>query len=230
MCFSRGYKRAMVKSMSLAAKVPHFHYLEEINCDALIELKATFKKENKDQNIKHTFLPFLIKSLSMALCRYPLLNSSFIEETNEVIFKGSHNIGVAMATAHGLVVPYIKKVQSLSIMEITEELSRLHEMASNNRLSSKDITDGTITLSNIGAIGGKFGSPVLNLPEVAIIALGRIQKLPRFDDKGNVCPSSIMNVTVGADHRVVDGATVARFCNEWKCMVEKPELLLLHMR
>ncbi|XP_006645814.2 lipoamide acyltransferase component of branched-chain alpha-keto acid dehydrogenase complex, mitochondrial [Oryza brachyantha] len=226
----RGYQRAMVKTMSLAAKVPHFHYLEEINCDALVELKASFQNANKDQNIKHTFLPFLIKSLSMAISKYPLLNSCFVEEANEVIFKGSHNIGVAMATAHGLVVPNIKNVQSLSILEITKELSRLHEMASHNRLSTEDIAGGTITLSNIGAIGGKFGSPLLNLPEVAIIALGRIQKLPRFDDDENVYPSSIINVTVGADHRVVDGATVARFCNEWKSLVEKPELLLLHMR
>lgn len=226
----RGYQRSMVKSMSLAAKVPHFHYLEEINCDSLVQLKTTFQNENKDHTIKHTFLPFLIKSLSMALSKYPMLNSSFIEETNEVVFKGSHNIGVAMATAHGLVVPNIKKVQSLSILEITKELARLHEMASHNRLSAADIEGGTITLSNIGAIGGKFGSPLLNLPEVAIIALGRIQKLPRFDDDENVYPSSIINVTVGADHRVVDGATVARFCNEWKSLVEKPELLLLHMR
>lgn len=135
-------------------------------------------------------------------------------------------------------------------------------MALHNRLSTNDITGGTITLSNIGAIGGKFGSPVLNLPEVAIIALGRIQKLPRFDDDESVYPSSIINVrslpytlyipsagltllctctysdillyamqvTVGADHRVVDGATVARFCNEWKSLVEKPELLLLDTR
>lgn len=226
----RGYQRSMVKSMSLAAKVPHFHYLEEINCDSLVQLKTTFQNENKDQTIKHTFLPFLIKSLSMALSKYPMLNSSFIEETNEVVFKGPHNIGVAMATTHGLVVPNIKKVQSLSILEITKELARLHEMASQNRLSAADIEGGTITLSNIGAIGGKFGSPLLNLPEVAIIALGRIQKLPRFDDDENVYPSSIINVTVGADHRVVDGATVARFCNEWKSLVEKPELLLLHMR
>ncbi|ONM31761.1 Lipoamide acyltransferase component of branched-chain alpha-keto acid dehydrogenase complex mitochondrial [Zea mays] len=228
--FCRGYQRSMVKSMSLAAKVPHFHYLEEINCDSLVQLKTTFQNENKDQTIKHTFLPFLIKSLSMALSKYPMLNSSFIEETNEVVFKGPHNIGVAMATTHGLVVPNIKKVQSLSILEITKELARLHEMASQNRLSAADIEGGTITLSNIGAIGGKFGSPLLNLPEVAIIALGRIQKLPRFDDDENVYPSSIINVTVGADHRVVDGATVARFCNEWKSLVEKPELLLLHMR
>ncbi|CAL4963913.1 unnamed protein product [Urochloa decumbens] len=226
----RGYQRAMVKSMSLAAKVPHFHYLEEINCDSLVQLKARFQTENKDNTIKHTFLPFLIKSLSMALSKYPMLNSSFIEETNEVVLKGSHNIGIAMATTHGLVVPNVKKVQSLSILEITKELARLHEMASHNRLSAADIEGGTITLSNIGAIGGKFGSPLLNLPEVAIIALGCIQKLPRFDDDENVYPSSIINVTVGADHRVVDGATVARFCNEWKGLVEKPELLLLHMR
>ncbi|TVU21166.1 hypothetical protein EJB05_30790, partial [Eragrostis curvula] len=226
----RGYQRSMVKSMSLAAKVPHFHYLEEINCDALVKLKTSFQNENKDHNIKHTFLPFLIKSLSMALSKYPLLNSSLIEETNEVVLKGSHNIGVAMATEHGLVVPNIKTVQSLSILEITKELARLHEMASHNRLASADITGGTVTLSNIGAIGGKFGSPLLNLPEVAIIALGRIQKLPRFDDNKNVYPSSIINVTIGADHRVVDGATLARFCNEWKSLVEKPELLLLHMR
>lgn len=80
----------MVKSMTLAAKVPHFHYLEEINCDALVELKASFQNANKDHTIKHTFLPFLIKSLSKALSKYPLLNSCFVEETNEVIFKGMH--------------------------------------------------------------------------------------------------------------------------------------------
>jgi 2-oxoisovalerate dehydrogenase E2 component (dihydrolipoyl transacylase) len=90
----------MVKSMSLAAKVPHFHYLEEIKCDSLIELKALFQKENKDQNIKHTFLPFLIKSLSMALSKYPLLNSSFIEETNEVILKGMQSLIFALFSCH----------------------------------------------------------------------------------------------------------------------------------
>ncbi|KAJ8636369.1 hypothetical protein MRB53_010636 [Persea americana] len=226
----RGFQRSMVKSMTMAAKVPHFHYLEEIDCDALVELKATFQNENTDPAVKHTYLPFLIKSLSVALCKYPLLNSSFIEESNELILKGSHNVGVAMATSYGLAVPNIKKVQSLSILEITKELSRLQQLALSNKLSSEDISGGTITLSNIGSIGGKFGSPLLNLPEVAIIAIGRIQKLPRFADDGNIYPASITNVAIGADHRVVDGATVARFCNEWKLLIEKPELLLLHMR
>ncbi|KAI8561692.1 hypothetical protein RHMOL_Rhmol04G0360200 [Rhododendron molle] len=226
----RGFQRVMVKSMTLAAKIPHFHYVEEINCDALLKLKASFQKENSDPDVKHTFLPVLIKSLSMALSRYPFLNSSFNDELHTVTLKGSHNIGVAMATQHGLVVPNIKKVQSLSILEITKELSRLQQLASANKLSSDDVSGGTITLSNIGAIGGKFGSPLVNSPEVAIIAIGRIQKAPHFDDDGNVYPVSVMSINIGADHRVLDGATVARFCNEWKLFLEKPELLILHMR
>lgn len=226
----RGFQRTMVKTMSMAAKIPHFHYVEEINCDALVELRAVFQNENPDPNVKHTFLPLLIKSLSMALNKYPLLNSCFSEESQEVILKGFHNIGIAMATPHGLVVPNIKKVQSLSILEITKELSRLQQLALESKLSRDDISGGTITLSNIGAIGGKFGSPLVNSPEVSIIALGRIQKVPQFGVDGNVYPASIMSVNIGADHRVLDGATVARFCNEWKLYIEKPELLTLHLR
>lgn len=226
----RGYQRAMVKSMSLAAKIPHFHYVEEINCDGLVELKTSFQNENSDPEVKHTFLPVLIKSLSMALSKYPWLNSSFNEELNEVTLKGSHNIGIAMATPNGLVVPNIKKVQTLSILEITKELSRLHKLALANKLSPDDIARGTITLSNIGAIGGKFGSPLVNTPEVCIIALGRIQTVPHYAEDRNLYPLSIMTINIGADHRVLDGATVAKFCNEWKLYIEKPELLLLHMK
>ncbi|CAA7406066.1 unnamed protein product [Spirodela intermedia] len=225
-----GFQRAMVKSMSMAANIPHFHYIEEINFDALVKLKEAFKEENTDPDIKHTYLPFLIKSLSVALERHPLLNSSFIEETNELILKGSHNIGVAMATPHGLAVPNIKKVQSLSVLEITKELMRLQQLAAKNKLHSEDIAGGTLTLSNIGSIGGTSGTPLINSPEVAIIALGRIRKLPRFRSDGAVHPAAIANVVVGADHRVVDGATVARFCNEWKSLIEKPQSLLLHLR
>ncbi|KAJ6430887.1 hypothetical protein OIU84_018402 [Salix udensis] len=226
----RGFQRAMVKTMSMAAKVPHFHYVEEINCDALVELKESFQNNNTEPGVKHTFLPSLMKSLSVAISKYPWINSCFNEDKMEVILKGSHNIGIAMATPSGLVVPNIKNVQSLSILEITTELLRLQQLALANKLNPEDITGGTITLSNIGAIGGKFGAPILNLPEVAIIAIGRIQKVAHFADDGNVYPVSAMTVNIGADHRVLDGATVARFCNEWKKLIEKPELLMLLMR
>ncbi|CAK7333320.1 unnamed protein product [Dovyalis caffra] len=226
----RGFQRTMVKTMSMAAKVPHFHYVEEINCDALVELKESFQNDNTEPGVKHTFLPSLIKSLSVAMSKYPWINSCFNEDSMEVILKGSHNIGIAMATPSGLVVPNIKNVQSLSILEITKELSRLQQLALANKLNPEDITGGTITLSNIGAIGGKFGAPILNLPEVAIIAIGRIQKVAHFADDGNAYPISVMMVNIGADHRVLDGATVAKFCNEWKQLIEKPELLMLLMR
>ncbi|CAN7117111.1 lipoamide acyltransferase component of branched-chain alpha-keto acid dehydrogenase complex, mitochondrial [Brassica rapa] len=226
----RGFNRAMVKTMTMATKVPHFHFVEEINCDALVKLKHFFKEHNTDSTVKHTFLPTLIKSLSMALTKYPYVNGCFNEESLEIILKGSHNIGVAMATEHGLVVPNIKNVQSLSLLEITKEMSRLQHLATNNKLSPEDVTGGTITLSNIGAIGGKFGSPLLNLPEVAIIALGRIEKVPKFKEDGSVYPASTMMVNIAADHRVLDGATVARFCCQWKEYIEKPELLMLQMR
>ncbi|XP_011010231.1 PREDICTED: lipoamide acyltransferase component of branched-chain alpha-keto acid dehydrogenase complex, mitochondrial-like [Populus euphratica] len=226
----RGFQRTMVKTMSMAAKVPHFHYVEEIKCDALVELKESFQNNNTEPGVKHTFLPSLIKSLSVAISKYPWINSRFNEDSMEVILKGSHNIGIAMATPSGLVVPNIKNVQSLSILEITKELSRLQQLALANKLNPEDITGGTITLSNIGAIGGKFGAPILNLPEVAIIAIGRIQKVAHFADDGNAYPVSVMTVNIGADHRVLDGATVARFCNEWKQLIEKPELLMLLMR
>ncbi|CAN6809620.1 unnamed protein product [Brassica oleracea] len=226
----RGFNRAMVKTMTMATKVPHFHFVEEINCNALVKLKHFFKEHNTDSTVKHTFLPTLIKSLSMALTKYPYVNGCFNEESLEIILKGSHNIGVAMATEHGLVVPNIKNVQSLSLLEITREMSRLQHLATNNKLSPEDVTGGTITLSNIGAIGGKFGSPLLNLPEVAIIALGRIEKVPKFKEDGSVYPASTMMVNIAADHRVLDGATVARFCCQWKEYIEKPELLMLQMR
>ncbi|XP_047336556.1 lipoamide acyltransferase component of branched-chain alpha-keto acid dehydrogenase complex, mitochondrial-like [Impatiens glandulifera] len=226
----RGYHRAMAKSMSLAATIPHFHYVEDIICDALLELKTSFQNENSDPEVKYTLLPVLIKSLSMALNKFPSLNSCFDETMQAVTLKGSHNVGVAMATEHGLVVPNIKRVQSLSILEITKELSRLQRLAGSNKLSHDDISGGTITLSNIGAIGGKFGSPLVNVPEVSIIAIGRAKKVPHFDVDGNLYPATVMTINIGADHRVLDGATVARFCNEWKLLIEKPQLLLLNMK
>ncbi|XP_076905097.1 lipoamide acyltransferase component of branched-chain alpha-keto acid dehydrogenase complex, mitochondrial-like [Bidens hawaiensis] len=226
----RGYQRAMVKSMTAAASIPHFHFIEEIKCDELCKLKDVFQKQNSDPSVKFTFLPILIKSLSMALAKYPLLNSTFNLEKYEVNLKGSHNIGIAMATPVGLVVPNIKNVQSLSILEITKELARLQTLAKENKLNPEDIRGGTITLSNVGSIGGKSGSPLINVPEVAIIALGRTQKVACFDDDGNAYPVSSMTANIAADHRILDGATVAQFCNEWKRLIEKPELILLHTR
>eukprot|EP00249_Psilotum_nudum_P011632 c23290_g1_i1 orf=482-2101(+) len=228
--YVRGYQRIMVKTMTAAAAIPHFHFMEEFNVDALVELKKSLNDICAEQGVKLTYLPFVIKSLSVALTKYPLLNSTCNEDASEICCRGAHNVGVAMATPHGLVVPNVKNIKLLSILEIAKELLRLSNLAAANKLSSEDVSGGTITISNIGAIGGKFGCPLLNVPEVAIVAIGRIQKLPRFSEDGDVYPASIMNVTFGADHRVVDGATVAKICGEWKSLVEQPERLIMHLK
>lgn len=230
----RGHRRAMAKAMTAAAAVPHFYYVEEIGVSKLTEMKRALSEGVPlEAGVKLTHLPFLIKSLSMALKKYPLMNSVVDEAVTEINVRASHNIGVAMATSFGLVVPNIKNVQRLSVLEIAAELSRLIHLANTNSLSTEDITGGTITVSNFGAIGGKFGMPILNVPEVAIVAIGRMHQIVRPNETGfdgNEDSERVINVTWGADHRVVDGATVAHFCNEWKLLIEQPERLVLTLQ
>ncbi|KAG0624498.1 hypothetical protein M758_3G252400 [Ceratodon purpureus] len=228
----RGYRRAMAKAMTAAAAVPHFYYVEEIGVDKLTKLKRVLSEGVPlEPGVKLTHLPFLIKALSMALKKYPVMNSTVDEAVTEIQVRASHNIGIAMATSHGLVVPNIKNVQRLSVLQIATELSRLIQLANTNSLSTDDITGGTITVSNFGAIGGKFGMPILNVPEVAIVAIGRMQQVVRpSEDYSEFSSEPVVNVTWGADHRVIDGATVAHFCNEWKLLIEQPERLLLTLQ
>ena len=135
-----------------------------------------------------------------------------------------------MDTPQGLIVPNIKNVQDLSVMEIAQELNHLHSLGINGKLEKQHLEGGTFTLSNVGAIGGTYASPVLFLPQVAIGALGKIQTVPRFDENNAVYAANIINVSWCADHRVVDGATMARFSNEMKGFIEKPSTMLVAMR
>lgn len=226
----RGYQRTMAKTMSAAKTVPHFTFMEEVEVDALLKLRASLKAEAKVEGMELSPLSLMLKALSQALHKFPLLNSTVNCDVTEIHCKASHNIGVAMATSNGLVVPNIKHCEDRSIMEIGRELARLRQLAANNKLLVEDVTGGTVTVSNVGSIGGTYSVPLVNVPEVAIVALGRIQRLPRFNNEGNVVPVSIMQVSWSADHRVIDGATLANFCQEWKSYLERPDRLLLHLK
>ena len=144
--------------------------------------------------------------------------------------KGSHNIGVAMDTPQGLIVPNIKNVQDLSIIEIAKEINNLQQLGKAGKLTVNHLQGGTFTLSNVGAIGGTYTSPILFLPQVVIGALGKIQVLPRFDSEGKVYPAELMQVSWSADHRVVDGASIARFSNLFKQYVENPTSMMVNLR
>jgi 2-oxoisovalerate dehydrogenase E2 component (dihydrolipoyl transacylase) len=233
-----GIERLMVKSMNASLSIPHFMYGDEVCMDAVHALKQEMAPVAAAHGIKLSYLPILIKAASLALQRFPVLNSTVSEDETSITYLAQHNISLAMDTPRGLLVPNIKSVQDRSIMEIAAELNRLQAAGAANALGAEDLTGGTFSLSNIGSIGGTHFKPVIMSPQVAIGAVGRIQTLPRFNDEKAAADGSdmsvsavrLMNVSWAADHRVVDGATMALFANTWKGFLEQPQTMLAMLR
>ncbi|XP_008544861.1 lipoamide acyltransferase component of branched-chain alpha-keto acid dehydrogenase complex, mitochondrial [Microplitis demolitor] len=223
-----GYQKHMWKTMSQSRSIPHFVYSDECDVTKLLELRNESKDYLKTSHgISLSFTPFFVKATSKALEKYPRLNSWLDEQAQALKIFKTHNISLAMDTTQGLIVPNIKDVQNLGIIDIAKELNRLQALGQKAAFPIADVTGGTFTLSNIGAIGGTYAKPMILPPQIIIGVIGKVQKLPRFDNKGSVTPANIVCVSWAADHRVVDGATVARFSNQWKFYVENPHLLML---
>lgn len=227
----RGLQAGMAKQMSNAwDKIPHFTVSDECVVDHLLGLKHTLSPQFEQAGIKLTLLPFMVKALSLALTEFPIINASVSDDGTAIDYHSSHNIGIAIDTGNGLIVPNIKAVQRLSIYQIAQRIQELVDAAKHNKLTSDELSGGTITLSNIGPIGGITATPIINHPEIAIVALGKIQHLPRFDDTGNVVGLNIMNINWSGDHRVIDGATMVRFNNTWMQYLSQPVAMLTHLR
>ncbi len=227
----RGIKAAMAKQMlASVSTIPHFTVSDELVMDELIALRKALKPEFEKQGVKLSFMPFFIKALSLALHEFPLVNSRLNKEETELHYLRSHNIGMAVDSKIGLLVPNIKNVQTLSLFEVAKECDRIVAAAREGKLSNADLSNGTISISNIGAIGGMTATPVINKPEVAIVALGKTQTLPRFDDKGEVFAQNIMMLNWSGDHRVIDGATMVRFNNLWMSYLQSPQRMLMHLK
>jgi 2-oxoisovalerate dehydrogenase E2 component (dihydrolipoyl transacylase) len=238
----------MFKAMTRSLQIPHFGYSDEIIMTACHQLRnqineSLAKNSNGSGLIKISYMPILIKALSTALRDFPILNACIIDghdpTTAKLQYREAHNIGIAMDTPAGLVVPNIKWVQNKSILEIAEELRRLQQAGKKNALQPSDFADGTISFSNIGVIGGTYLSPVLVSSEMCIGAIGKIQRLPRFESVMDpvtgelvekVVAQQVMNASWSADHRVIDGATMARFSETWKQLIENPSMFLARMK
>ena len=218
--------RAMVESVST---IPHFTYCDEIDMTELISLRLTLKDIYAKQDIKLTMMPFFMKAMSLALNEFPIVNSQVNADCTELTYFDDHNIGMAVDSKVGLLVPNIKAVQTQSILTLANSIARLTHDARSGRVAAKDLKGGTISISNIGAIGGTIATPIINKPEAAIVALGKLQKLPRFDENGEVQARSIMQVSWSGDHRIIDGGTIARFCNLWKSYLENPATMMVNL-
>ncbi|MFP2768422.1 2-oxo acid dehydrogenase subunit E2 [Oceanisphaera sp. KMM 10153] len=224
-----GIVAAMARQMTASLTIPQFTLCDELELDELLRLKHRLTPVFAEQNIKLTLLPFFIKALSLALHDFPQLNSRLNPEATEVSRLPDHHVGVAVDTDAGLLVPVLHHCQRRSLLDIAAELERLTGAARAGRLTPAELQGATITLSNIGALGGVVSSPIVSPPQVAIAALGRGQRLPRFNEAGEVVARELMMVCWSADHRLIDGATLARFNRCWYRYLEQPERMLIQL-
>jgi pyruvate dehydrogenase E2 component (dihydrolipoamide acetyltransferase) len=219
----RSIAKAMVKSKYTA---PHVTSTDEADVSELWGIRAKEKAAAEKRGIKLTILPFIIKAVIAGLVEHPYLNATLDDENEEIILKKYYNIGVAADTPEGLMVPVVKNAKDKSIFQIAQELTQLAEKARNRTIDLADLKGGTFTISNYGAVGGIYGTPIINHPEVAILGVGKIKDMPVVR-KDKVEIRKILYLSLSFDHRVIDGAEAVRFMNTVIERLEDPDLLLL---
>ncbi|MCZ7382269.1 MAG: dihydrolipoamide acetyltransferase family protein [Candidatus Methanoperedens sp.] len=213
----------MVKSLFTA---PHVVSMDEADVTELVSLREKEKKAAEEKGIKLTYLAFIVKAATVALKQHPYLNASLDSQKNEIVLKRYYNIGVAVDTPEGLMVPVIKNADQKSIMELAKETERLAEEARTRKIKLSDLKGNTFTITNIGSIGGLFSTPIINPPDVAILGVHRIRDMAVVID-GEIKIRKILPLVLSFDHRVLDGAQAARFMNTLMEHLKDPDLFLL---
>jgi pyruvate dehydrogenase E2 component (dihydrolipoamide acetyltransferase) len=214
----------MVRSVST---IPHLTNFDDADISELEHLRKESAAAYSQSNIKLTSLAFVLKAVALALKQQPTLNASVDMEAGEIVYKQYVNLGVAVDTDRGLIVPVLRGVDSMSIPQIAQGIQALADKVRNGKQTLDDLRGGTFTISNLGAVGGQYSTPIINHPEVAILLLGRSRKLPVVTADDKIEPRLTMPLSLSYDHRVVDGATASRFLNEVIGYLESPGRLLL---
>ncbi len=219
-------RQAIARNMAQSASViPHVTNFDDAD---ITELNLIRKSSSADYgDVKLTMMPFVIKACALALRRHPEINASLDLDNNQVVYKDYVNIGVAVDTPRGLVVPVMRETDRQSIPNIARGLANMAESVRDGKFALDDIKGGTFTISNLGAIGGTYSTPIINHPEVAILLLGRSRKLPVVVADDEVEIRLMMPLSLSYDHRLVDGAAAARYLNEVKDYLQNPGRLLL---
>jgi pyruvate dehydrogenase complex dihydrolipoamide acetyltransferase long form len=215
----------MVRSVST---IPHLTNFDDADVTELEHLRKASAAEYAKSNLKLTALAFVIKAVSLSLRQHPTVNASIDLEKGEVVYKDYVNVGLAVDTPRGLVVPVLRNCDQLSIPQIAQAIADTAEKAKNAQYGIEDLRGGTFTISNLGAVGGQYSTPIINWPEVAILLLGRSRKMPVVHED-RVEPRLMMPLSLSYDHRLIDGAMAARFLNEVIGYLESPGRLLLAM-
>ncbi|MGY6662735.1 MAG: dihydrolipoamide acetyltransferase family protein [Glycocaulis sp.] len=223
-----GLRRKIAQNMAAAKRtIPHITYVDEIDLTALEDLRAHLNANRKDGQPKLTLIPFLVAAMTRALPQFPQANAHFdTEESVLTKYEGVH-CGIATATPNGLMVPVIRHAEALDLWQIADEVKRLADACRDGKATKEELSGSTITITSLGAIGGLVSTPVINLPETAIIGVNKMQVLPRYDDGGRLVPRKIMNLSSSFDHRIVDGYEAALLVQAIKGYLENPATLFM---
>jgi len=225
----RGIRKKIAENLVRSKQIiPHFTHADEADVTDLVAWRTKMKEVAEQRGVKLTYLPFIMKAI-VATCReFPNFNASIDDAAGEIVVKHNFNVGFAADTPEGLLVPNVKNVESKSLLEVAHEIIVLAEKARSGKLGVDDMRHGTVTITNIGSVGGLYATPIINHPEVVIFGVYEIQKKPVVIN-GEIKIRDMMNVTATCDHRLVDGAQAARFLKKLIARLSNPSSLLLEM-
>lgn len=224
----KGIRRAIAKHMVESIyTAPHVTHMDEADVTRLFNHREREKRLAEARGIKLTYLPFIMKACIAALKKHPSFNAAMDDEHEEIVLKKYYNIGVAVDSENGLTVPVVKGADQKTVFAISREIQDLADRVRKREVDLGDMKGGTFTITNIGSMGGIFATPIINYPEVAILAVGRMMDRLTVDKEGKIRIRKILPLSLAFDHRVVDGADAAEFMNTVKEMLEDVDLLMM---
>ncbi|ALV22081.1 MAG: dihydrolipoamide acetyltransferase family protein [Carnobacterium sp.] len=225
-----GTRKAIAKAMvNSKATSPHVTVLDRVNVEKLVEHRERFKVIAKEEGIKLTYSAYFVKALVAVLSRYPELNASIDETTDEIVYHDYFNVGIATNTDKGLFVPIIRDAERKSLFTIAEEMAENTEKAINGTLTRADMENGSMTITNVGSVAtsGVWSTPIINQPEVAILGMARIEDEVIPDENRQPIVVPMLKISFGFDHRIIDGVTAQQAINDLKKFLADPELLFV---
>lgn len=216
---------AMARSKNTAA---HFTYVEEIDMTELVAVRERARVRAAERGVKLTYLPFIVKAIVSGLKKWPMLNASLDEVTQEIVLKKYYHIGIAAQGPSGLVVSNVRDADLRSIFDLAREIDRLAQAVQSNTATRDDLTGTTFTVSSLGKLGGVLATPIINFPEVAIVGIHKIEEKPAVRG-GQIVIRQLMNLSISVDHRLADGYDAAMFLQDVKALLEDPTTMFMEM-
>jgi pyruvate dehydrogenase E2 component (dihydrolipoamide acetyltransferase) len=216
---------SMARSKHTAA---HFTYVEEVDMTELVAVRERARARAAERGVKLQYLPFIVKAVVSGLKKWPQLNASLDETTQEIVRKKYYHIGIATQGPQGLVVTVVRNADQRSIFDISREIERLGESVRNGTATREDLTGSTFTITSLGKLGGVLATPIINLPEVAIVGVHKIEERPAVRN-GQIVARHLMNLSISVDHRLADGWDGAMFIQDVKSLLEDPTTMFMEM-